>query len=196
MKSDERAYREYKEYDELLTKLQRELRQLSDQLIRDYEQQLMQKIADNPEFASKYDPNQPRDDHGRWTSGGKSGMDIGDALKRLNDQALPGPKGYCATYVREAIIAGGVPLKDFPEFAKDYGPYLEKYGFEKLKSKKTYWPRKGDIAVLQPPTNGTHPDGHIQMFNGKQWVSDFKQPGFWPDKNYADYPSSYEIYLP
>lgn len=169
MNTEERAY---EEHDELLTKLQRLLKQLSDKLSRE-EQQQMQKIADNPEFAIKYDPNQPRDDHGRFTTvggdtssedgkpsetskpGGKSGMDMDKAVNRLNKSAEKNHRstGECAKYVRLAIMAGGVALKPegdrYPN-AKDYGPYLEKYNFEKVTPDKMgkYSFEKGDIAVF------------------------------------------------
>jgi type VI secretion system secreted protein VgrG len=59
-----------------------------------------------------------------------------------------------------------------------------------------YLPQKGDIAVFQPP-NDKHRHGHIQMYNGTQWVSDFKQPrAFWPNKDYEDIKPPYVIYRP
>ena len=61
-------------------------------------------------------------------------------------------------------------------------------------------PEKGDVAVIQGYPGGTAdkngvPYGHIQMYNGNQWVSDFYQNHpFYPGKNYELYEPSYTIY--
>ncbi len=68
---------------------------------------------------------------------------------------------------------------------------------------KKYLPDKGDIAVFQPPDK-EHEHGHIQMYNGKIWVSDFKQEGkdgFWPgpayrQQSYMNKKDSFAIYHP
>jgi hypothetical protein len=139
-------------------------------------------------LAEKYNPDQPRDSHGRWTSGGDSGMNI----------AHGHPTGYCARYVRQAIQAGGVPFEQpYPKSAKDYGAYLEQYHFDKLTPTPPadYSPQKGDIAVIQPYSD-QHPDGHIAMYNCQQWVSDFRQRDFWPGTGYRANQPPYEIYRP
>lgn len=39
------------------------------------------------------------------------------------------------------------------------------------------------------------PCGHIQMYNGIQWVSDFFQPRkFWPGRDYELYKPGYEVF--
>ena len=67
--------------------------------------------------------------------------------------------------------AGGINMSDRPAStvsAKNYGPYLLKKGFN-LVNPNNYSPIAGDIAVF----NGFagHSDGHIEMFNGTQWIS-------------------------
>jgi len=159
------------------------------------------------ESVAKGDPNQPRDDHGRWTDGGsnspgKGKMNIDKAVKHLNDNAddMPPGKGLCATYVRRAIEAGGVKFKAPPPVpvpAYKYDGYLDDY-FAKVTPTPpdNYLPKRGDIAVFQQP-NEKHKSGHIQMYNGIQWVSDFKQPnGFWPGKDYRDKKPRYTVYRP
>jgi hypothetical protein len=156
------------------------------------------------ESAAKGDPNQPRDDHGRWTttgggSPGKGEMNIDSAVAHLDKYADPAPPGKreCAIYVRRAIEAGGVKLEKHPEPARLYSPYLDKY-FDRVTPlpEPGDSPKKGDIAVFQPPINEDD-DGHIQMYNGTQWVSDFKQPnGFWPGKDYRNIKPHYAIYRP
>jgi hypothetical protein len=73
-----------------------------------------------------------------------------------------------------------------PASAKDYGPFLLKKGAQVVPGGDDYTPQKADIAVF----DGTdaHPHGHIQIFTGTQWVSDFKQNRFSPYK--TDIPPS------
>ncbi|MBI4383273.1 MAG: hypothetical protein HY579_04475 [Nitrospinae bacterium] len=192
--------------DEIALDIQWNLRKLSAALDRYYGHEPQREIGGYTEPASKanFDPAQPRDDQGQWTrAGGKSGMHIDRAVDHLNDNALPASNEDCAIYVRQAIQAGGVQLKrPFPEFAKDYGPYLEKHNFEKLTPTPSpmYKPQKGDIAVFQAPPDQDPPMGHIQMYNGEQWVSDFKQPkrtdGLWPGRSYRKFKPPYEVYRP
>jgi hypothetical protein len=39
----------------------------------------------------------------------------------------------------------------------------------------------------------SHPYGHIQMYNGTQWISDFKQKGFWPGADYRNVQPNFTI---
>jgi cell wall-associated NlpC family hydrolase len=36
-----------------------------------------------------------------------------------------------------------------------------------------YQPQQGDLVVYDG--NPRHPSGHVQMYDGSQWISDFKQ---------------------
>ena len=66
-------------------------------------------------------------------------------------------------------------------------------------SKVGYVPQKGDIIVMNGFIIGDqdHSAGHIQMFDGVTWVSDFKQNidkrGIWPGQAYQSYKPSYVI---
>lgn len=51
----------------------------------------------------------------------------------------------------------------------------------------------GDIIVIQSYVGGSV-HGHIQIYNGTQWVSDFKQSGFWPGSGYKKNEPSYDIF--
>jgi len=98
-----------------------------------------------------------------------------DSLKKLN-QANEGydenKNGYCARGVREALEAGGLYPAHGNAWTYNNGK-LEKLGFTcyDRESAKPY--QKGDILVTS--ANEWHPNGHIAMWNGEQWVSDFKQ---------------------
>lgn len=41
--------------------------------------------------------------------------------------------------------------------------------------------KKGDIVVFD--AIGKHTSGHVQIYNGSKWISDFEQKKFYP---YAD----------
>jgi hypothetical protein len=124
----------------------------------------------------------------------------------LDKHADPKPPGKqkCATYVKKAIEKGGVNMDCHPKYAKDYDACLTKRKFNKLPSSThgKYTPRKGDIVVFQAPPGQDPPMGHIQMYNGEEWVSDFKQGkakrNFRPGPSYRGHkpPISYEIYRP
>jgi len=93
-------------------------------------------------------------------------------------------KGRCAYYVRKALIAGGIPAY-IKAPACLYSKILPLYGFKMIPHPSTY--REGDIVIF--PSVKNHPYGHIAMWNGKQWVSDFKQKGIIvnPAYNKVDY---------
>jgi hypothetical protein len=98
--------------------------------------------------------------------------------------------GHCAIYVREDLAAGGYTdlTTNHPASASQYGPYLEHDGFVPVAAGS---PQTGDVAVFQPVPG--HDDGHIQIYDGTNWVSDFKQQNFLP--NTKDYQGgSYTIY--
>lgn len=98
----------------------------------------------------------------------------------------------CATYVRLALEAGGIDTTGHPEYAKDYGDFLKKIGFHEV-TRDGYSPKKGDIRVWQNYPGG-HRAGHIHMYNGSQWVSDFFEPNNnGPGRDYRKY-NNYKIY--
>lgn len=128
-------------------------------------------------------------------AGGVPGYSIDAAVKHIDASAHTKSQGRCARYVREAIEAGGlkIPLPR-PTFAKDYGPVLSKLGFSKIPA-VAYSPLRGDIVVLAAPSGQVA--GHIQMFNGTKWVSDFVQgTDIYPGPAYRKEQVSYEVFRP
>jgi type VI secretion system secreted protein VgrG len=118
-------------------------------------------------------------------------FDVDVAVRHLVENAEPGPTGKCATYVREAMEAGGLNMSARPVSAKDYGPYLKGKGFRGV-DLKGYVPTKGDVVVIQNYKGGdVH--GHIAMYDGTQWVSDFKQRDMWGGPGYRKNAPSYEV---
>lgn len=163
-----------------------------------------------------YNPDQPRDWHGRWTSegGGEGGggsnapppegnpkeppapptpaFDRDKFGDTLNEKAGEKPGNKCATRVREALEAGGLDTTGHPRDAKDWGPTLEKNGFTPA-DEKAYRPEKGDVAVIQPYPGGNE-SGHIAAYDGKQWISDFKQRDMWGGQGYRTQQPPHVIY--
>ena len=81
-----------------------------------------------------------------------------------------------------ALEAGGINTNPHPISAKDYEPYLKKWGFTKI-PQSDYDPIKGDIRVFQNYPGGSK-HGHIDMYNGKQWVSDYFEKNDFPGNGY------------
>lgn len=105
------------------------------------------------------------------------------AVDYLIKHAAPKSQHQCAKYVRLAIEAGGISTAGRPVSAYQYKDFLPKIGFKAIgsisgKNSQDKWTknnaRKGDIAVMD---HGEH--GHICMFSGYQWISDFKQNHMW-----------------
>ena len=110
--------------------------------------------------------------------------------KYLRDNALPPfGAGKCAAYVRQALEAGGLTTGGHPLCAKDYGPFLQTRLFRVV----TLTPEVGDIAVFQAvPRISTA--GHIEGWDGRNWISDFIQDDIYPSRAYKAANASYAIY--
>ena len=97
--------------------------------------------------------------------------DINKAVSYLVSHANSKSVGLCAKYVADALQAGGF---SFTRQASAYmyrtNGVLTKMGFKEI-SKGT--PKKGDITVTE--NNSAHPHGHIAMYSGSKWISDFVQ---------------------
>lgn len=159
----------------------------------------------------KYSPDQPRvpagsSEGGQWTDGGggssrtESTPNMDAAIEHLRRAAKPKSIGKCAKYVRQALNVGGFKVRP-PKSAdaKDFGPSLEAVGFRPVaRSDKpadyplSYVPVRGDVVVIQS-TSASKP-GHMAMYDGTHWISDFRQRGFWPGTTYLSEKPSYTIY--
>jgi hypothetical protein len=115
------------------------------------------------------------------------------AIATLQQNAPPSQPslGLCAHYVRVAIEAGGVKLNHH-ESAKDYGESLLTVGFVHVPTGH-YQHQAGDVGIVHPIPN--HPHGHMAMFDGKIWISDFRQHhGLYPGAKYRMLKKGYDIY--
>ena len=121
----------------------------------------------------------------------ESSLDVDKFADALDKNAGPKSELRCGVHVREALAAGGVVLPKIGS-AKDFGPELERHGFKPM-DEDGYAPQKGDIVVIQPYEGGNK-NGHIAAYDGKQWVSDFKQRDFWGGPGYRTLQPSHRFY--
>lgn len=92
----------------------------------------------------------------------------------LTLQAENTSTGYCARSVRKALEAGGMRIVGPHNYAYNYLECLPEMGFYEINAKSPdYKPKPGDIVVHNPVKG--HESGHIAMYNGSAWISDFVQ---------------------
>jgi len=117
------------------------------------------------------------------------GYSIADAVATLNANAHATSQHYCARYVQDAIRGGGIDIPGAN--ANDFGPVLASNGFESVSS-AGYTPQTGDVVQFDAVPG--HPYGHTAMWNGTQWVSDFRQNGLFVADAYRR--GTYTYYRP
>ncbi|WP_201617316.1 CHAP domain-containing protein [Psychrobacter urativorans] len=125
------------------------------------------------------------------------------AAARASSVARSRSSGYCARYVRKALQSAGYEFRPNPS-AYQYASRgtLSSAGFSKISNDMQ--PQVGDVVVYD--RSSRHPHGHIQIFDGGDWVSDFRQNSIspysgaysyttWRDSQYVDDASNRGIYL-
>jgi len=99
-------------------------------------------------------------------------VSIDDAIVHLVSHAHNKTLNRCAEYVANALEAGGF---NFKRQASAYMYYTEgiliDIGYKEIPKPSVF--EKGDISVTENCTGHRH--GHIAMWSGNQWISDFKQ---------------------
>lgn len=112
-------------------------------------------------------------------------IDILRAAQATLDPSLCADKSQhrCARAVRSFLERGGADTSNRPGLARQYIQYLPSLGYQLIGTLNTRkaqnsWTQNGaqigDIAVYLKPSDPSAP-GHICMWNGKQWCSDFRQ---------------------
>jgi RHS repeat-associated protein len=103
----------------------------------------------------------------------------------------------CGHYVANAIeFGGGLRLGGRPRDAKNFGPMLLQHGYHVV-SDGDYLEQGheqvGDVVVFQqvPRHNAS---GHIEMWDGAGWVSDFRQHHFSPYNGVPPSAENFTIY--
>jgi hypothetical protein len=97
----------------------------------------------------------------------------------MDTHALSRSSHHCAMYCRLGMEAGGLNTEDRPRSgdAGDYGPFLLRHGAQEV-PQRSYNPQVGDVVIFDKTVE--HPSGHIEMYDGHRWVSDFMQHSFSP----------------
>lgn len=99
-------------------------------------------------------------------------VDINKAVNYLVSHAQAKSTGWCAKYVANALEAGGFTFtRQASAYLYRTNGILTKMGYREIGKQSSY--AKGDITVTD--RNSYHADGHIAMWSGSQWVSDFFQ---------------------
>ncbi|MDO4441539.1 MAG: CHAP domain-containing protein [Moraxella sp.] len=92
--------------------------------------------------------------------------------------------GRCALYVRRALQSAGYEFTPNPSAYQYAHGTLASAGFTKI-SNDNYQPQVGDVVVFNRTSRNPH--GHIQIYDGNQWVSDYRQPKFSPYTTHNGY---------
>ncbi|MDR2212629.1 MAG: CHAP domain-containing protein [Pseudomonadales bacterium] len=118
-------------------------------------------------------------------------FDIDEAVSYARLHAKPQSIKRCAEFTRKAIKGGGVDLNR-TESAKNYGPSLEQAGFIRVYDS----PQKGDVVIIQPyqGVTGSSVHGHMAIYDGFKWISDFAQNDIYPGQSYKQHKPPYQIY--
>lgn len=112
-----------------------------------------------------------------------------ETARYATENAFKKTIGLCAMYVRKAMIAGGIQLYQGGN-AWHYKYLLPIFNFEEIDKKEKK--EVGDIMFFQPI--GKRQFGHIAIWNGKQWVSDFKQRSIIVHSDYVKKECEYAIF--
>jgi len=112
------------------------------------------------------------------------------AVSYVRTHAGASSQSRCAEYTRRAIEAGGVDIGNTRD-AKNYGGNLERAGFREVPPGSTLI--AGDVAVIQPHPGGNQ-SGHMTIFDGTTWFSDFRQRSMYPGPGYRAAQPAYKIY--
>ena len=112
----------------------------------------------------------------------RQGFSVNAASRYLIEHAYEKSHNRCAWHVMCAMNAGGQPVPLLR--ACDYEWYFKRFLSTQIYelSIDGYIPEKGDIVVF--PKVNNHPYGHIAMWTGEQWISDFKQKNIIVAKEY------------
>lgn len=109
-------------------------------------------------------------------------LNVEPACEYINSHALKTGHGNSASHVLGALNAGGKAMVLLPAWTYKY--YLHISNFDYIEDYANYVPKKGDVVVF--PMTLEHLGGHIAIWNGKQWVSDFKQESIYVDEDYKN----------
>lgn len=101
-------------------------------------------------------------------------MDKDKLVKHMDDTGGKNKKSLhlCAHYCSNGLDAAGATGKTHTNYARNMGSILMGLGAVPV-IEAYYTPKKADFVVFDGTF--THPIGHVAVFDGEHWVSDFKQ---------------------
>jgi hypothetical protein len=117
-----------------------------------------------------------------------AGLDREKLASWMDAHALACSSHHCALFCRLGMEAAGMSTADRPLSgdAADYGPFLLRHGAHVVPL-NSYTPQVGDTVIFDKTAQ--HPNGHMEMYDGCHWVSDFMQHSFSPYRDAASTPS-------
>ncbi|TAL71646.1 MAG: hypothetical protein EPN88_05475 [Bacteroidetes bacterium] len=100
-------------------------------------------------------------------------------LSNATSRYIKGINGWCSRNVFDVLEFGNL-CGQRPGYAYLAGSFLMRLGFMTINDLTGYNPSLSDITVFD--RNSVHTAGHIQIWCGSEWVSDFRQGycGFYP----------------
>ena len=103
-------------------------------------------------------------------------LDIYKAIEHLRKNAHATTLHRCATYVKKALAAGGLPYLSGSNGVDVGAHYEREYGYKRVnlkqEGKNFIGMMPGDICSISVYS---HNMGHACMYDGYKWISDFKQ---------------------
>lgn len=138
---------------------------------------------ENQEYEADQGRNEGYD--GRDEGRDDGNYNVNAAIQHLRDNALARSQGSCARYVRQALEAGGLNTTGRPDAAGDYDTFLPTIGFQAV-DVNNYVPQAGDIVVHEAREGREW--GHIAMYDGQNWISDFIQRDMFGGSAYRENP--------
>ena len=136
----------------------------------------------------------PRDTGGTGTGTNTGGPGMAYAANYATQQAQKNQRstGYCARYVANALQAAGLKFqRQGSAYMYHTRGILKQAGFGLVSvGRRGYTPQAGDVCVID--RFNKHKHGHICIYNGKNWVSDFIQRTASP---YSDGPGESGIFF-
>lgn len=102
--------------------------------------------------------------------------DIDKAVSHAEKHHCQKSHSCCAWFVMRAMQSGGCPMIILPAWA--YRKALPFYGYQEVASgmgnqMNGFHPQKGDVVVFENGKQNIW--GHIAIYTGNCWISDFKQ---------------------
>lgn len=116
-------------------------------------------------------------------------FDADKAAQYMRDNSRDKSAHCCAWFTMRGLQAGGCPALILP--AQWYSWFMPLVQFDEI-SATNYHPQKGDVVVFERPAKYSWKKisqwwGHVAMYDGEQWVSDFKQNRMNPYRSEVPY---------